>query len=249
MAIAVSAFLLALNRGPEWGWASPGVLGALGVALLAGWAFVSAERRAPDPVFPLHYLRRRNFVFPVTAQALANFAYIGAFFLAPLLLEEVFGYAHNQSTVGFLSLPRPIMFSLVAPVAGYVTVRIGERTSAIVGTSAVVASMAVFALTQHSTGLALVELAFVLSGIGLGVGQPPLSASAANEFLPEDLGTASVAQQLMTQLEAWPASRSWRPCRPPPTGAGADRRRCSRRSISLTWWEARWRSPAWSARQ
>jgi MFS family permease len=148
----------------------------------------------------LHYLRRGNFVFPVAAQTLANFAYIGAFFMAPLLLEEVFGYAHNQAAVGFLSLPRPVAFSLIAPVAGYVTMRIGERTSAIVGTSAVVASMAVFALTQRSTGLALVEVAFVLSGIGLGVGQPPLSASAANEFLPEDLGAASAAQQLMLQL-------------------------------------------------
>ena len=200
VATAVGAFLLALNRGPLWGWGSPGVVSALAVAVVAGAVFASVERRAADPVFPLLYLRRRNFVFPIAAQTLANFAYIGAFFMAPLLLEEVFGYAHNQSAVGFLSLPRPIVFSLVAPVAGYITMRIGERTSAIVGTSAVVASMAVFALTQRSTGLALVEVAFVLSGIGLGVGQPPLSASAANEFLPEDLGAASAAQQLMLQL-------------------------------------------------
>jgi EmrB/QacA subfamily drug resistance transporter len=200
VAVAVGAFLFALNRGPLWGWASPSVISAFAVVVVAGSVFVSAERRAADPVFPLHYLRRRNFVFPVAAQTLANFAYIGAFFMAPLLLEEVFGYAHNQSEVGFLSLPRPVAFSLIAPVAGYVTMRIGERTSAVVGTSAVVASMAVFALTQHSTGLALVEVAFVLSGIGLGVGQPPLSASAANEFLPEDLGAASAAQQLMLQL-------------------------------------------------
>ena len=200
IAVAVGAFLFALNRGPLWGFGSPGVLSAFAVVVFAGTVFLRAELRAPDPVFPLHYLRRRNFVFPVAAQTLANFAYIGAFFLAPLLLEEVFGYAHSQSAVGFLSLPRPVAFSLIAPVAGYVTMRIGERTSAVVGTSAVVASMAVFALTQRSTGLALVEVAFVLSGIGLGVGQPPLSASAANEFRPEDLGAASAAQQLMLQL-------------------------------------------------
>ena len=115
-------------------------------------------------------------------------------------MEEVFGYGHRQSTVAFLSLPRPVTFSLIAPLAGYVTIRVGERVSAIVGTTAVVASMAVFALTTRSTGLLLVEVAFVLSGIGLGVGQPPLSASAANEFAPEDLGAASAAQQLMVQL-------------------------------------------------
>lgn len=200
IATCVGAFLLALNRAPLWGWTSPGVGTALVVSVVAGIVFWRAERRAAEPVFPLRYLRRRNFVFPVFAQTFSNFAYIGAFFLAPLLLEQVYGYAHNQAAVGFLSLPRPVVFSVVAPLAGYVSIRVGERTSALVGTGAVVASMAVFASTSHSTGLLLVELAFVLSGMGMGVGQPALSASAANEFSAEDLGTASASQQLMNQI-------------------------------------------------
>ena len=200
VAVCVGAFLLALNRAPLWGWASPGVGTALAVSVAAGVVFWRAERRAAEPVFPLHYLRRRNFVFPIFAQTFANFAYIGAFFLAPLLLEQVYGYAHNQSAVGLLSLPRPVVFSVIAPMAGYVSIRIGERTSALVGTGSVVASMAVFAATSHSTGLLLVEVAFVLSGMGMGVAQPALSASVANEFSAEDLGTASASQQLMNQI-------------------------------------------------
>ena len=198
IALSVGSFLTALNRGPAWGWSSPGVGVALGLSLVAGVVFVRAERRAAEPVFPLGYLRRRNFVFPIAAQTFSNFAYIGAFFLAPLLLEDVFHYGAAAS--GFLVLPRPIVFSLIAPVAGYVTVRIGERTSAVVGTSAVVASMAVFTLAGRTGGLWPVEIAFVLSGIGLGVGQPPLSALVANEFSAEDLGTASASQQLMNQI-------------------------------------------------
>ena len=198
IAVSVGSFLTGLNRGPAWGWSSPGVLVAFGLSVVAGAVFVAAERRAVEPVFPLHYLRRRNFAFPIAAQTLSNFAYIGAFFLAPLLLERVYGY--GEAAAGFLVLPRPIVFSLIAPIAGYVTVRIGERTSAVVGTSAVVASMVAFALAGRSSGLLLVEIAFVLSGIGLGVGQPPLSASVANEFTAEDLGTASASQQLMNQI-------------------------------------------------
>ncbi len=200
VAVAVGAFLLALNRGPSWGWSSPGVLGCFGLSALSAAGFAAAERRAVEPVFSLRYLRRRNVVFPIAAQTVANFAYIGAFFMVPLFLEELFGYAHDQSAVGFLSLPRPVVFSLVAPVAGYVTMRVGERTSAVIGMSAVVASMAVFAVSGPSTGLVLVEVALVLSGLGFGVGQPPLAASVANEFRPEDLGTASASQQLMAQV-------------------------------------------------
>ena len=200
IAVCVAAFLLALTFLPGRGLSDPLVYGLFAVSIVGAVAFGAAERRAVEPIFPLDYLRRRNFIFPIFAQTFSNFAYLGAFFLTPLLLESAFGYGHDQSAVGFLSLPRPIVFSGIAPFAGYLAVRIGERTSAVVGTSAVVLSMGVFALTGHGTGLALVELGLVLSGIGLGVASPSLSATVSNQFAPEDLGTAAASQQLMNQL-------------------------------------------------
>ncbi len=200
IAACVAAFLLALTFLPNFGWSSPLVLGLVAFSVVSGAVFRAAERRASEPIFPLAYLRKRNFVFPIAAQSSANFAYLGAFFLTPLLLEESFGFLHNQSAVGFLSLPRPIVFSTIAPFAGYLAVRIGERTLAVVGLCAVVLSMGVFALAGHSTGLALVEIALVLSGMGLGVASPSLSSTVSNQFAPEDLGTAAASQQLMNQV-------------------------------------------------
>ncbi len=200
LALCVGALLFGLNRGPGWGWTSPVVLVSFVLVPVAAVTFGFVERRAPDPVFAPHYLRRRNFAFPIAAQTCSNFGYLGAFFLTPLLLEKVYGYAHNQSAVGFLVLPRPIVFSAIAPIAGYVAVRIGERTSAVVGTSAVALSMGAFALAGHSTGLVFVEVALVLSGVGLGVASPSLSSMVSNEFDLEDLGTASGSQQLMNQV-------------------------------------------------
>jgi EmrB/QacA subfamily drug resistance transporter len=200
IAACVASFLLALTFLPDRGWSSPIVLGLLGLSVVCGAAFRAAERRASEPIFPLAYLRRRNFVFPIAAQSFSNFAYLGAFFLTPLLLEYCFGYLHDQSAVGFLSLPRPIVFSTIAPFAGYLAVRTGERTLAVVGTAAVVVSMGVFALAGHATGLALVEFALFLSGLGLGVASPSLSSTVSNQFAPEDLGTAAASQQLMNQV-------------------------------------------------
>ena len=200
IAACVAAFLLALTFLPTMGWSSPVVLGLLALSVVAGAAFRAAERRASEPIFPLAYLHKRNFIFPIAAQSFSNFAYLGAFFLTPLLLEYSFGYLHNQSAVGFLSLPRPIVFSTVAPFAGYLAVRTGERTLAVIGTAAVVVSMGVFALAGHSTGLALVEFALFLSGLGLGVASPSLSSTVSNQFAPEDLGTAAASQQLMNQV-------------------------------------------------
>lgn len=196
--VGVGGLLFGLNRAPVLGWTSPTVLAAFALGLVGIAVLVPVELRAEDALVPFRWLRRRNFAFPIGAQMGANFAYMGGFFLAPLLLERVYG--KGESAAGLLVIPRPLAFSLVAPIAGYVAVRVGERTTAVTGTLAVFVSMLVFAMTGHSTGVALVEVGLVLSGIGLGVASPSIGASVANAVDQDSLGTASATQQLMTQI-------------------------------------------------
>jgi predicted MFS family arabinose efflux permease len=163
-------------------------------------AFWVIERRTPEPLLPLRYFKRRNFVFPIGAQFFCNFAYLGGFILAPLLLERVYGYSATRA--GLLVIARPIAFSITAPIAGYLAVRIGERVSAVAGSLAVGASMLVFASLSHDSALTMIIFALTLSGIGLGVASPSIAASVANAVDEADLGIASATQQLMTQVGA-----------------------------------------------
>ena len=196
--LAVGGLLLALNRAPELGWGSPAVLLMLAGSVAFAIGFVVVERRAAEPLVPLSYLRERNFTFPIGAQVFANFAYMGGFFLAPLLFEQVFGY--GVSAAGLLSIPRPLVFSLVAPGAGSFAQRLGTRGAALAGTLAVVASMGVFMLAGGGGGVFVAEAALVLSGIGLGVATPALSAAVGNVADAASLGIVSATQQLMVQV-------------------------------------------------
>ncbi len=195
---AVGSLLFALNRAPLLGWTSDIVLGSFALSLVAAAVLLVVERRAADPLVPLHYLARASFSFPIASQMLSNFAYIGGFFLAPLMLEQVYG--RGESAAGLLVIPRPLSFALIAPLAGYVAVRVGERTAAVVGSTAVVASMAFFAATTQSGGILLVEVGLLLSGIGMGIATPSVAASVANVVDQDALGTASATQQLMVQI-------------------------------------------------
>lgn len=195
---AVTGTMLALSAGPVLGWASPWVVlsAVLAVAALAG--FVHRERTAAHPLVPPEYFRRRNFVCPMGTRAAVNFAYFGAFFLFPLMMEEVHGWSVTE--VGLVSIARPLVFSLSAPMAGYAAVRVGERASATAGALCVVASMVVFALLGPSPSMALVVLALCLAGLGMGVAAPSTSSAQANEVDAGRLGVTSAAQQLATQL-------------------------------------------------
>jgi EmrB/QacA subfamily drug resistance transporter len=198
LAGSVTSLLVALNRGPSWGWSSvPVVAGLLACPVLAA-AFVRVERRAEHPLIPLAWFRRRNFAFPVTAMAFSNFAYMGGFILAPLLLAgPLFGF--GESRIGLLSLSRPLAFSLSAPLAGYVALRTGERVTATVGAVAIVVSMVVFSrVGAGDVGTVLAGL--VLSGVGMGLAMPSLTAVVANAVDEADFGVAGAANQLLSQV-------------------------------------------------
>jgi EmrB/QacA subfamily drug resistance transporter len=198
LTLSVTGLLVALNRGPESGWMNPIVLGGFALTPVMAVVFWLVERQATDPLVPLRYLRRANFVFPILSQVWLNFAYLGGFILAPLLLEQAYG--HSATSAGVTVIARPIAFSIVAPLAGYAAVRVGERTSALAGAVGLIGSMAVFAsLTRHSP-LIIVLVALALSGVGMGLATPSVSASVANAVDDKDLGIAAATQQLMTQI-------------------------------------------------
>jgi MFS family permease len=195
---SVTVGLLALNVAPSWGFAAPKTVALFAVSAVLLVAFVLHERTAPRPLIPLHYFRRRNFVFPLGARALVNFAYMGGFFLFPILMERIYGY--SETSAGLLSTARPLMFSLSAPIAGYAAVKVGERWSIVAGAGALCVSMLVFTQVGADPSVVLIIVALALSGLGNGVSTPSTASSAANEVAPHELGVMSAAQLLITQI-------------------------------------------------
>ena len=55
--------------------------------------FIYRLNHADNPLIPPYYFHRRNFVMPMVLRAASNFAYFGAFFLFPLLMEQAYGYS------------------------------------------------------------------------------------------------------------------------------------------------------------
>jgi MFS family permease len=200
LAATTVAPLLALQIGATSGFVDPLALGLFGIAGAGLVAFVYIERRAPRPLLPLDFFRRRNFTASLLAQSTTQFAYMGGFIVTPLLVQDVFGYA--IAATALIMLCRPLAFSVSAPALGYAAVRIGERRASVAGCALVAASMACFVFAVTSESLGLVVGALVLSGIGLGASSPSLISTAANAVAPDRLGVANAAQQMVVIIGA-----------------------------------------------
>lgn len=200
LGLGAAALLAGISQGGHWGWYSAATIACFAISALNLRLFIWFEHRAEAPLLPLHWLRTRNVALPVLSQSLANFAYMGGFLFAPRLLENVLHLGKTE--IGNVIISRPLTFAIIAPLAGYVTLRVGERTTGVFGALCVAMSMLVFAGVTNTSSIWIVVLALSLSGAGIGVSSPALTSLVANAVDDANLGVAGAMQQLASQMGA-----------------------------------------------
>ncbi len=177
--------------------------GALPIGLLIAapvvlWFFVWCEQRAVEPLLPLRFFRARNFTASLVALFGANFAYMGSFIVTPLLLQHQFGYS-IKGTAAVLAL-RPLTFSIMAPMAGYLAARLGDRLLATWGTALIAAGMVAFVIAAQQHSIVFVFIGLCGAGIGMGTGSPSLISAVGNTVESNELGVANAAQGMIGQV-------------------------------------------------
>jgi MFS family permease len=78
--------------------------------------------------------------------------------------------------------------------------RIGERTSAVLGGVTIFASMVALAQLVPGTSDVVIVGALGLSGLGMGASTPAMAAAIANSVDERDLGIAGATQQMVNQI-------------------------------------------------
>ncbi len=189
LAVATLGLLLFLERGGAAGFGDPLALALALVAASGFVGFVAVERRTAAPMLDLRYFRRRNFTGPLIAQPLSQFAYMGGFVIAPLLLDELFGY--TVSAIALVLLFRPAAFSVMSPIGGRLATTVGERAMLVSGSVLMAASMLAWAGGARWENMGLVIGGLVLSGVAMGLASPSFSTSVAAAVDQKDLGIAN----------------------------------------------------------
>ncbi len=201
LALGTLTLLLSINRGPVWGWSDVRVVGGFVVTPVLAALFVWIERRAPSALLPMRLFRHRNVVASISAQMLSQFAYLGAgLFLLNDLLVDKDRFHLTLSEASRLSIARPLLFALIAPAAGLLAIKVGERITATLGMGIVSLAMVLFAVVRPGSSLFALVAATALAGLGMGVASPSLTSSVANSVPESFLGAIGASQQVMAQM-------------------------------------------------
>jgi len=188
-----------LVRANSAGWTSAEVLASLASGAALGTAFVGWERSTASPMLPLSLFRSRTFA---GANAVSFFLYAGLFG-ALFLMSQFFQNALGESplSAGLHLLPWTATPMLVAPLAGVLADRYGNRPFMVLGLALQALGFAWVASIAHpGMGYAQLGVALTVSGIGTSFCFPTVANAVLSAVPAAEAGVASGTNSALREL-------------------------------------------------
>jgi EmrB/QacA subfamily drug resistance transporter len=173
-----------LVRGNDAGWGSAEVIGAFAAAVVLLTAFAVVELRTRAPMLPMRFFRSRAF----TAGNAAIFCAVGGLFCAVFFMAQ------------FLQAWTATLF-FVAPVAGKLVDRFGERPFLVIGPLLQAIGFGWIALVAEagmSYGTLIAPL--MVAGVGISMSFPAAQNSVVSSVPEEAIGKAAGTNTTMREL-------------------------------------------------
>jgi EmrB/QacA subfamily drug resistance transporter len=199
LTVAALGLTWGLVRGNAVGWASAQTLSMFCVCAVATAGFVGWERRTSHPMLPVRLFRSPAFSAGNAVIFLLNASLTGAVFLMPQFEQVVAGA--GPLNAGLRLLPWGIAPFLIAPWAGALADRIGERVLALSGLLLQAAGLGwIAAVAGPGSSYPALIAPMALAGAGFGLAIPAVTRAATSNVPPADIGRASGAYSMMRQL-------------------------------------------------
>jgi MFS family permease len=181
------------------GWASARTIGSFAVVVALLAAFVTIERRSPDPLVPLGIFRSGSLTRANIAAMTLFGSYVSFQFLITQYLQSLAGWSALSTALAFL--PAGLMVAILSTRMTSIIGRLGTARVTVVAFVSLVAGYVVFLRVGVSPDYPTVILpTLLLIGIAFGLGFAALSLAATAGIPDEEQGLAASLFQTAFQV-------------------------------------------------
>ncbi|WP_395366433.1 MFS transporter [Streptomyces sp. YH02] len=197
--LGLTLLVLGFLRAESSGWTSAPILGAFagGLALLV--AFVVIERaRGERAMFDLSLMRTPTFTGVCLATLLSNATSLAAVFLQISYVQNVLGYSPWETGLRFM--PMMITLFLVAAVTGGLLAKVAPGVLIGLSIGLIAVGMGLMVLVGPGDSWTAMLPSMIVTGIGMGLFNPPRAAVTIGVVRPEKAGMASGMGETFQQV-------------------------------------------------
>lgn len=194
----LSALVLVLDKGNDWGWFSVSSLICYFLVVILLGIFIKIEQKVPEPIVDLKFFKIPAFVSALLNNFVVFMGMMGGLFLIPVFTQTFLGYTATES--GYLFIPMAFMMMLASPIGGALTGKIQSRY--IIFASTVVASFGIFLFSYLDPKSTVLDIIIPLSvmAFGLGFGMAQRTNIVASVVDPHEIGIASSVLALVRNI-------------------------------------------------
>lgn len=196
--LAVVILFGAINKGQEYGYSNPLILGAFILTVVLVVVFIKVEKKVEMPLLNLEIFNNRLFSISVFCAFISFIAISSTSIIQPFYLQDVLKL--TPAVTGVFMMVYPLILTIVAPISGRLSDKIGSEFLTFVGLIFISIGLFLMAtLNEHST-LWVIAIFIALMSLGNGLFQSPNTSLIMSTVTKDKLGIAGSINALVRNL-------------------------------------------------
>jgi len=184
-----SLFIYAMNQLPHVGWRAPLVIRTLLLSAAAFALFVFVELRSRMPILSFSLFRNRLFTASMLSLFFITSTQSAISFLMPFYLQNILHFSPSQ--MGWIIVASSVVIVMFAPLAGWLSDRLGSRLLCTVGSALIVIAQFFIASLGIEASIPRIIFPLLLSGLGWAAFNSPNQSAILGSVPRDQVGTAS----------------------------------------------------------
>jgi predicted MFS family arabinose efflux permease len=178
-----------MNQLPHVGWQNPTFLKTIGLSVVALALLVFVELRSRLPILSFSLFRSRLFTASMLSLFFITSTQSAISFLMPFYLQNILHFSPSQ--MGWIIIANSFVIIMVAPIAGWLSDRLGSRLLCTLGSIVIVIGQFFIASLGLDSSIPRIVFPLLLIGLGWAMFNSPNQSAILGSVPRDKIGTAS----------------------------------------------------------
>jgi MFS family permease len=197
--VSVSSLMYVLvEGGVRFEWTSMPIISLISISVITFVLFIFQEKRAVDPMMPFDIWKERSILIANSTSLTTGVMLIGISSFLPAFVQGVM--ERPPIVAGFTLTTMSIGWPIAAMIAGRVLLKIGFRTTSIIGGVALILGSIIFMTLSPDDGPLWAAFGSFMIGVGMGFSTTSFIVSIQSNVPWQKRGVATASNMFMRTL-------------------------------------------------